>query len=159
MGIELSAVQREELKRLMRLSAEKGNLPNSGVVLEGDKTIAYEGSWVASDHDATAHSERLLVEKICKLREKNYTPGLTMISVVEPCVMCMSACSQAGYKAIGYIIPAAKYVDRIAWMTDSVKTDKQKLAADFSESLELVHLTDYEDEFCAQFEQVIGHLV
>lgn len=143
----------------MRLSAEKGNLANSGLVLEGDEVLAYAESWVVSEHDATAHSERMLVEKVCNSKQANYTPGLTMISVVEPCIMCMSACSQAGYKQIGYIIPASKYVDKIAWMTDSTKTDKQKLAADFSEPIELLHLADYEAEFCEVFEEVMSELL
>lgn len=82
-----------------------------------------------------------------------------MISVVEPCIMCMSACSQAGYAQIGYIIPASKYVNKIPWMTDSTKTDKQQLAADFSEPIELIHLAEYEEEFCAIFEEVMAEML
>ena len=112
----------------MKISARKGNLANAGFVLDNKIVVASAESWVVSSSDATAHSERMLVETVCKLKHTNYTPGLTMVSVVEPCLMCMSACSQAGYKEICYIIPAKKYVKKIPWMTDTVIINKILIA-------------------------------
>ena len=106
--MKLTATQIELLKELMVNSAKKGNLANSGMVLKNGKTIASAESLVVSNHDATAHSERMLVEEVCKKKKANYTPGLTMVTVVEPCLMCMSACAWAGYKEIAYIIPTKK---------------------------------------------------
>lgn len=140
----------------MAVSAEKGNLANAGAVLEGNKVIATAESWVVSKCDATAHSERMLVEMVCNLRHSNYTPGLTMISVVEPCIMCMSACSQAGYSAIAYIIPADRYIKKLPWMSDSSEVDKCALAAVFSSPIKLMRLERYEDQFCAVFEKSMG---
>lgn len=148
------------LKELMTNSAQKGNLANAGLVIENNETIASAESWVVTNKDATAHSERMLVEKIGSMKGKNYTPGLTMVTVVEPCLMCMSACSQAGYKEIAYIIPAKRYVEKIAWMTDvKPDIDKQKIAKSFSEPIKLTHLEEYEDEFCEVFEQVMKRLL
>src|SRR3990167_5400838 len=139
----------------MAISAKKGNLANSGLVIEdieNNKIIASAESWVVSSCDATAHSERLLVEIVCKLKHSNYTPGLTMISVVEPCLMCMSACSQAGYKEIYYIIPAKKYVKKIPWMTDTVIINKILIANQFTSPIKLIYLKEYEEEFSNVFE-------
>lgn len=141
----------EKLKELMVLSARKGNLANSGVVLDGDNPIKFMESLVVTNKDATAHSERMLVEHVCKLRGSNWTPGLTMVTVVEPCLMCLSACSQAGYKEILYIIPGNKYVKTVPWATDTEKIDKKEVAKQLSSSIDLVHLSDLEDEFSSVF--------
>lgn len=148
------------LKELMSNSAKKGNLANAGLVLEDGKTIASSESLVETNSDATAHSERMLVEKIGKIKRSNYTPGLTMVTVIEPCLMCMSACSQAGYKEVAYIIPANRYVNKIAWMTDVKDSiDKQKIAQSFSQPIKLTHLAEYEEEFCKVFEEAMKHLL
>ncbi len=157
--MKLSNKQIELLKQLMGNSAQKGNLANSGLLIESGEIIASAESLVASNHDATAHSERMLVSRAGKLKGSNYTPGLQIVTVVEPCIMCMSAASQAGIKEIYYIVPAAKYVDKIPWTTDSTKTDKNKLAADFSEPIRLIHLKEYEEEFSKIFEEEMGKLL
>ncbi|MDP1743198.1 MAG: hypothetical protein Q8L51_00240 [Candidatus Amesbacteria bacterium] len=157
--MNLTKEQIDLLKELMANSARKGNLANSGMVFENDKLLASAESWVVSNHDATAHSERMLVEQVCKSKEANYTPGLIMLSIVEPCTMCMSACSQAGYTKICYIIPASRYVVKIPWMTDGIKINKQELAQNFSEPLDLVRLTQYEEEFCKVFEKAMSRLL
>ena len=148
----------ELLKKLMINSARKGNLANSGIVLENGKMIASVESLVKSNYDATAHSERMLVQKIGKIRKSNRTPGLSMVTVVEPCIMCISACSQAEYKEIAYIIPAKKYVHKIPWMTDTTILNKNKIAASLSSPLKLLHLKNYEDEFCEIFEKEMSTL-
>lgn len=154
--MQLTSEQITLLQTLMQNSAEKGNLANSGLVLEDGETIASAESLVVTNHDATAHSERMLVTKVGEIKQSNYTPGLTMITVVEPCIMCMSACSQAGYSEIGYIIPAQRYLKELGWkMTDSTKTDKQQLAQDFSSPLKLIHLSEYEEEFAKLFERTM----
>jgi len=155
----LTNVQLDILKKLMRSSAQKGNLANAGLVLRDGEVIASAESLVVTNNDATAHSERMLVSKVGEMMKSNYTPGLTIVTVVEPCTMCMSACSQAGYRAIAYIIPAKRYVAQIGWMTDVRDVNKQVLAKGYSSPIELLHLSDYEEEFCIIFEEVMAHLL
>lgn len=157
--MKLSEDQKQLLKKLMIQSAKKGNLANSGLVMEDGKTIASAESLVATNNDATAHSERMLVEKVGKLKGNNYTPGLSMVTVIEPCLMCMSAASQAGYKELGYIIPAEKYIKKIPWMSDIEGFDKHGLAAKFSGPFDLIHLSEYEAEFCEVFEELMADLL
>jgi tRNA(Arg) A34 adenosine deaminase TadA len=156
--MKLTVKQRELLKKLMVNSARKGNLANSGLVLEGGKVVASAESLVVTNRDQTAHSERLLVEEVCKMKGNQDTPELIMVSVVEPCLMCLSACSQAGYKEIAYIIPAKKYVAKIPWMTDIEIIDKSKIAGKFSKPIKYTHLAEYEDEFCRVFEEEMSTL-
>lgn len=153
--MQLNQAQIILLKKLMKSSAQKGNLANAGLVIENGKMIASADSLVASNHDATAHSERMLVSKVGKMKKSNYTPGLTMVSVVEPCIMCMSACSQAGYRIIAYIIPAKKYFGKIQYITDTEKIDKNEIAGLFLDPIELEHLGQYEKEFSQIFEELM----
>lgn len=157
--MELTKEQIELLKKLMTSSARKGNLANAGMVLENGEMIASAESLVVSNHDATAHSERILVEEICNERGSNYTPGLTMITVCQPCLMCLSACSQAGYKNLGYIIPAKKYVSKIPWMSDNTQINMEEIAKTMTGSVELVHLEMYEKQFSEVFEKEMTDLL
>lgn len=157
--MELTQEQIKQLKELMINSARKGNLANSGLVIENGKTIATAESLVVSNHDATAHSERMLVGKVCRLKQNNYTPGLTLVTVCEPCLMCLSACAWAGYRALAYIIPAAKYIQKIPWMSENTKIDKQEVARTFSEPIKLIHLSQYEAEFSEVFETQMASLL
>lgn len=151
--MNLSKEHKSELIKLMILSAEKQNLANAGIVLENGEMIASAASLVASNCDATAHSERMLVQEVGITKGTNYTPGLDLITVVEPCLMCMSAASQAGYNKIYYIIPAKKYVEKIPFMTDTLEVEKEDVASKFLEPMELIHLNELEDEFCIVFEE------
>jgi len=150
--LELTEEQQKLLKQLALNSAKKGNLANAGLVLEDGRTIASAESWVVSGCDATAHSERMLVEMVCKLKHSNYTPGLTMVTIIEPCLMCLSACAWAGYKRVAFIIPASKYIKTIPWVAENTKADKNQIAKTFTEPIELIHLSQYENEFSRVFE-------
>jgi len=162
--MELTGGQIEILKKLMVSSALKGNLANAALVLDGaGKMLAASESLVNTNCDATAHAERLLVEMVCKEKKgsskkgSSATPGLVMVSVCEPCLMCLAACALAEYKTIAYMIPAAKYIDKIPWLSENVKVDKQEIARTFSDPVELLHLNQYEEEFSKIFEDAMPH--
>lgn len=154
--INLNTEQKQKLIKLMKNSAQKGNLANSAMVMENGQEVMSAESWVVSSCDASAHSERMLVEQVCKHRLNNLTPGLSMVTVVEPCLMCLSACSQAGYEEIGFIIPAQKYIEKIPWMSDTNEVDKFEIAQKFSNPVDLLHLEKYEEEFEVVFEKAMG---
>jgi len=150
--MNLTPTQINTLENLMRNSAKKGNLANSAIVIEDGETIAEAESLVITNKDATAHSERMLVTEVCQQKGSNSTPGLTMVTVVEPCLMCMSACVWAGYSKIAYIIPADRYIKKIPWMSDTKDLDKFELVKKFTSEIELIHLKDLEEQFCKIFE-------
>jgi tRNA(Arg) A34 adenosine deaminase TadA len=157
--MELTREQLDLLKKLMINSAKKGNLANSGIVLQNRNLIASSESLVVTNHDTTSHSERLLVEKVGHIKGNNYTPGLTMVTVCESCLMCLSACSQAGYKTLAYIIPAKKYSKKISWMTDNGNIDRSEIARTMNNPVEYVHLSQYQEEFSKVFETEMASLL
>jgi tRNA(Arg) A34 adenosine deaminase TadA len=154
--MKLTTKLEAKLVKAMQQSALKGNLANAGAVLSKQgKLLAIAESWVVSSHDATAHSERMLVERICHQRGTNFTAGLTMLTVVEPCTMCLSACSQAGYESVAYILPADNYVAQVPWVTDGITIDKMRLAKQFSNPIKLIWLEDYTKKFAQIFEKAM----
>jgi tRNA(Arg) A34 adenosine deaminase TadA len=157
--VKLTSEQIILLKDLMENSARKGNLANSAIVLENGKIIASSESLVVTNHDTTSHSERMLVEKVGHLKNSNYNPGLTMVTVCESCLMCLSACSQAGYKTLAYIIPTTKYVEKIPWMTDNNNVNREEIAKTMSEPIEYIHLDEYEREFSEVFEKEMSPML
>jgi tRNA(Arg) A34 adenosine deaminase TadA len=155
-NMKLTEKQKKVLKNLMSISSKKGNLATSALVVDANNDIIDASeSLVASNHDATAHAELMLVAKIGQKKKSNYTPGLTMITVIEPCLMCLSASSQAGYKQISYIIPAKKFLKVNPLITDvNSSIDKENIAENFSEPIKLIHLTEYEEEFSKLFKEL-----
>jgi len=158
--MELTNEQIKKLKGLMASSAQKGNLANAALVVDRSGSIvAASESLVNTNHDATAHAERLLVEAVCKEQKgfssigSSATPGLIMVAVCEPCLMCLAACALAEYKTLAYIIPAAKYIEKIPWLSENTKIDKKEIAKTFTAPIQLVHLKQYEEELSKVFEK------
>lgn len=151
----LTNKQRIILLDLMKSSREKGNLANSAIAIKNNKIIAISESLVVSDNNATAHSERILVEKIGNHENSHISNGYSIVTVVEPCLMCLSACSQANIKNVYYIIPAKQYIKEIPWMSDINNFDKHMLAKKFSNQVNLVYLKNENPFFSKEFEELM----
>ena len=146
--MKLSTEQIKTLKKLTILAGKKGNLPNAAIIIDNDGNIIGQSqSLVATSKDATAHAERLVIEKVCKANKSCVIPQYKLISVFEPCLMCLSASFWAGVKEVYYIIPASKYWNEIPWISESKKINKQDLIAKFSEEIRFIHLRSYEKDF------------
>lgn len=158
--MELNQTQIKILKDLMIASGKKGNLPNSAILIDNAGKIAGEsGSLVATSKDATAHAERLVIEKVCKMSNSPMIPQYKLISVFEPCLMCLSATWWAGIKEVYYIIPASKYWDSIPWAAEGKNIDKNDLINKFSEKMKFKHLSEYEKDFSGVFDDYIKNII
>lgn len=139
------------LQELMVNSAELGNLATGAVALEGQRVLAKSLSLVSSHRDATAHAELLLVKEVCDLKQSHFTPGLVMLCVLEPCLMCLSACAQAGYSDVQFIISADRFRDTCNYVSDVSAFDKALVVQHFVHPITFTHLREFEDEFSAVF--------
>jgi tRNA(Arg) A34 adenosine deaminase TadA len=158
---KLTLQQQEILIELMKNSARKGNLANAAIAIDSfGNIIESSESLVVSNTDATAHAERLLVEKLGKKESNHYINSYTIITVVQPCLMCLSASSQAGIKEIEYIIKAEDYIAQIPWMSDIRDFDKHKLGLKMLNPVKLTYLTECSPTFKKVFEiEMKKHLV
>ncbi len=158
--MKLSQIQINTLKKLTITSGKKGNLPNGAILVDAKgKIIGKAESLVATNKDATAHAERLVIEKVCKKNKSPIVPRYKLVSVFEPCLMCLSAAYWAGIKEIYYIIPACKYWDAMPWSSESKKINKNDLVGKFSEKIKLEYLGEYEKEFSKIFDEYVKNLI
>ncbi len=159
--MELSKRIIEELKQLMIVSGKKGNLPN-GAVLIGSythKLLASSPSLVATNNDATAHAERLVISQYCQKIKKPFFENVILTTVFEPCLMCLSAAYWAGVEEVWFIIPASAFWDKIPWMAEGKKLNKQKILKKFNPPLTLRHLPSYEKEFTQTVEPYLERVI
>ncbi len=150
--MELTKEQLKVLERLTIDSGKKGNLPNAAILIKGRKIIGKSGSYVASKKDATAHAERLVIEKVCKKEKRFLLPEYSLVTVFEPCLMCFGAAYWVGIKKVYYIIPAKKYIKEIPWCGESKKLNKDKLTRKLAEPFRIIHLKKYMKEFTKIFD-------
>ena len=158
--IVLTKQQIRKLKQLSIDSAKKRNLPN-GAILVDDKNqiVSFSQSLVASNTDATAHAERLVIEKYCKKVKSPIVKNIKLITVIESCLMCLSACYWAGIDEVYYILPASFYWEKIPWLIESKQIDKQKLINQFEPPVKLFWLKDLVDEFKPIFEEYVKNVI
>ncbi|MGB9707222.1 MAG: nucleoside deaminase [Microgenomates group bacterium] len=150
----------ETLKELSVDSAKKKNLPTASILINNnDEVLAFSESLVASNTDATAHSERLVIEKYCKKIHSPIISNTKLITVIEPCLMCLSACYWAGIERVYYILPASLYWDKISWLVESKKINKQKIINQFEPPLQLFWLKKLMNEFRPVFENYIKNVI
>lgn len=140
-------------------SGEKGNLPNASIIIKNDFIAGQSESLVATNKDATAHAERLAIEQVCKKNRSPLIPEHQLVSVIEPCLMCLAAAYWAGIKKIYYIIPASKYWDKIPWITESKTVNKNRLVEKFLEKVRYKHLAEFEDDFCKIFNKYVDKVI
>jgi len=158
--MKLKIEQIKTLKKLTILAGKKGNLPNAAIIIDDvGNIIGQSQSLVATNKDATAHAERLLIEKVCKKNKSCVIPQYKLISVFEPCLMCLSAAFWAGIKEAYYIIPASKYWNKIPWASESKKINKQELVSKFSEKIKFIQLKTYERDFEKIFDEYVSNLI
>lgn len=158
--MKLTDCQLTELKRLMISSGKKHNLPNAAIVIsESGEIIGASESLVATNLDATAHAERLVISKVCKKEKSPTIPHYNLIAVLEPCLMCISAAYWAGIKNIYFIIPSSRYYDKLPWITESKKLKKAKVVAWFEERIGYYHLEKFEKEFVKIFDQFVNKVI
>lgn len=158
--MNLSQEQLGILQKLARSSGEKANLPNAAIIVgKNGSIIESSESLVATNTDATAHAERLVIEKVCKKLKSPIIGGHALITVLEPCLMCLSACYWAGIQNLYYIIPSEKYRDKIPWITESKKIVKQKLSTELEPPVRLVHLKQHEEIFEEIFDSYLERVI
>ena len=142
---------KEHLKSLERLalsSEKKGNLPNGALLLDPNgKVVAESESLPITNLNPTAHSERLLIEKFCKENKSHTMHDYKILTITEPCLMCLSAAQWAELSEIYFIVAAKKYWDKIPWFSECKDIDYAKMAKKFKNIKVYKELPKYSKPF------------
>ncbi|RJQ27461.1 hypothetical protein C4577_01370 [Candidatus Parcubacteria bacterium] len=99
------------------------------------------------------------MQESCNIKNSAFNTGLTIVTVTEPCLMCISACSWAGLKEIYYMIPVKKYIDKIPWVSEAPNLDKDIVLSSLINPIKLTHLKEYENDFSKLFEEEMKELL
>lgn len=158
--MKLSPELIKALKELALSSGEKHNLPNAALIVnKKGGIIGSSESLVATNTDATAHAERLVIEKVCKKEKSPLIPNYILLTVLEPCLMCLAAAYWAGIKKIYYIIPSSRYFSQIPWITESKNINKKNLVKKFAEPVVYQAIKSYQKEFEELFDKYINKVI
>ncbi|WOI56645.1 nucleoside deaminase [Palleronia sp. LCG004] len=81
--------------------AEKGHdAPIVAAVMEEDDVLAWGDNEVHLDHDPSRHAEIVAIAAACEARESADLKGLTLVTTLQPCEMCLGAMRFAGISRI-----------------------------------------------------------
>jgi tRNA(Arg) A34 adenosine deaminase TadA len=103
-----------------RRSAQSGGAQIGAVVVDRQGRVVVEGhSTVAPDRDPTSHAEINAIRLAAKGLGRFQLPDCTLYSTLEPCSMCLGACTWAGlgevvFGADGSVTPI-EYYDQVEY--------------------------------------------
>jgi len=86
-----------------RRSLTHGNHPFAAILVDQNRNVLIETeNGYMSNHDGTAHAERLLATQACITLSPNVLKAATLYSSAEPCAMCAGAIYWAGIGRLVY---------------------------------------------------------
>ena len=101
-----------------RRAAANGGAAIGAIVVDGAGAVVAEGhSLVAPDCDPTSHAEMNAIRAAAKALRRFHLPDCTLYTTLEPCSMCLGACTWAGlgevvFGADGSVTPL-EYYDQV----------------------------------------------
>ena len=86
------------------LALIKNEIPVGALVYNSktNRVIAYDHNRELSENDPTAHAEILAIRKSCKILNQKRLDGLSLITNMEPCNLCLEAIKSARIKEVHY---------------------------------------------------------
>lgn len=125
-----------------RESVTQGGFPAGAIVVKDGKIIG-EGISIGNKlNDPTSHGEMTAVRDACRNIASADLNGATLYASMEPCSMCHSASMWSGIQKI--VFACAKTKVSSEYYGGIYKTEV--LNATFNNPLEIVQLSDLEDE-------------
>lgn len=125
-----------------RESVTQGGFPAGAIVVKDGKIIG-EGISIGNKlNDPTSHGEMTAVRDACRNIASADLNGVTLYASMEPCSMCHSASMWSGIQKI--VFACAKTKVSSEYYGGIYKTEV--LNATFNNPLEIVQLSDLEDE-------------
>lgn len=84
-------------------AVKRGNTPFGALIVDEDGNILLEqGNVELTEHKATGHAETQVVERASQQYSKEFLQKCTLVTSVEPCVMCAGAAYWANIGRVVY---------------------------------------------------------
>lgn len=87
-----------------QISVENGGFPVGCVITQSNEIVARGISNGKQLHDPTAHAEICAIRQLCQQLQTRSLSGMTLYSSMEPCLMCLAACTWASIPRVVYAI-------------------------------------------------------
>ncbi len=124
-----------------KFSLENDRYPaHSILVNKYGEVIAQSPNLSISENDPTAHSEILAIREASKKIKTLDLSGLTLYTAIEPCMMCISACSWSKIKRIVYALGK----DKLAPEDFESNINSKEITTRLNSYIELIHLPQHE---------------
>jgi tRNA(Ile)-lysidine synthase len=91
-----------------RQALDQGEVPIGAVVVWDEEELAVAHNQVEQNRDATAHAERLALQKALLKKQTKVLPGATVYVTLEPCAMCFGALAEAQVRRVVYAVENLK---------------------------------------------------
>ncbi len=91
----------EAIRAAMR-AAEEGEVPVGALVLLNDRPISLAWNRTESLKDVTGHAEVIALRRASQKLGNHRLPGVTLVSTLEPCLMCLGAILEARVSRLIY---------------------------------------------------------
>ena len=118
-------------------SFEQGNFPAGAIVVRHDKILSSE---VSSPYPGLLHADSKAISSA--FEKEGVLTDATLYIGLESCLMCTGVTYWSGIRRIVYAIPKSK----VSGLYYETPEDTKKLISTFNEPLELVHLSNLEEE-------------
>jgi tRNA(Arg) A34 adenosine deaminase TadA len=125
-------------------SVEEGGFP-AGAIITKDNIIISEGVSLGFKlNDPTSHAETSSIRKACQKLKTSNLNDATLYASLQPCLMCFSVANWSGISRIVFGCKKTKEMININFYEGS--TDIYKINEENNRKIELVYLSDFENE-------------
>lgn len=100
---------------LAREAADRGDHPFGSVLVRDDSVVMAESNRVVTEDDIRRHPELHLAHRACREYPPAERAEMVMYTSTEPCPMCTSGMTKAGFPRVVYSVSA----EEMAAFTDS----------------------------------------
>jgi len=105
--------------------AQRGRTPYGAAIVHNGKVVLVRRNEVKQSHDPTAHAEIVTIRAFCHEHGGIDPLECVLVSTVEPCPMCMTACVWARFGAVAF----GAGIRDVANRCDQVMIDTQTVGA------------------------------
>ena len=103
----------EICRRVLYLAEEafrNGETPIGAVICNEDGEIVSEGrNRIVERKDPSAHGELLAIQDACRIVGSERLPDFTLITSLEPCIMCSGLIFHARLSAVAFLSPSTRW--------------------------------------------------
>ena len=122
------------MKQYIDILIKEASIPVSALIIKNNKIIAKAHNTRYKNNQPIEHAEINAIRKACKKLKTSRLDDCTIITTLEPCMMCMGAIVESHIKEVYYLLPS-KYIESSNNFKNKIKTKKLSSNKEYSNIL------------------------